>query len=65
MNTERKDGTGSSHFSEFFNYSVVANIPYYITSPILFRFLHELENKPDEMVILMQKEVGDKICEKK
>jgi 16S rRNA (adenine1518-N6/adenine1519-N6)-dimethyltransferase len=24
-----------------------------------------LENKPEEMVILMQKEVGDKICEKK
>lgn len=46
-------------------YSVVANIPYYITSPILFRFLHELENKPEEMVILMQKEVGDKICRKK
>lgn len=47
------------------SYSVIANIPYYITSPILFRFLHELENKPDEMIILMQKEVGDKICEKK
>ena len=46
-------------------YSVIANIPYYITSPILFRFLHELESKPDEMVILMQKEVGDKICRKK
>lgn len=46
-------------------YSVIANIPYYITSPILFRFLHELENKPTEMVILMQKEVGDKILRKK
>jgi 16S rRNA (adenine1518-N6/adenine1519-N6)-dimethyltransferase len=46
-------------------FSIIANIPYYITSPILFRFLHELENKPEEMVILMQKEVGDKICEKK
>lgn len=50
---------------ELSNYSVVANIPYYITSPILFRFLHDLDKKPDEMVILMQKEVGDKICEKK
>lgn len=47
------------------NYSVIANIPYYITSPILFRFLHELENKPEEMVILMQKEVGDKILRKR
>jgi len=48
-------------FSEISPYSVIANIPYYITSPILFRFLHELENKPEEMVILMQKEVGEKI----
>lgn len=47
------------------SYSIIANIPYYITSPILFRFLHELEHKPDEMVILMQKEVGDKILERK
>lgn len=46
-------------------YSIIANIPYYITSPILFRFLHELNAKPEEMVILMQKEVGDKICVKK
>ena len=56
--------TQSSHFRES-SYSVIANIPYYITSPILFRFLHELENKPEEMVILMQKEVGDKILRKK
>jgi 16S rRNA A1518/A1519 N6-dimethyltransferase RsmA/KsgA/DIM1 with predicted DNA glycosylase/AP lyase activity len=39
------------------NYSVIANIPYYITSPILFRFLYELSNTPKEMVIMMQKEV--------
>lgn len=47
------------------DYTVIANIPYYITSPILFRFLHELEYKPHEMLILMQKEVGDKILRKK
>ena len=46
-------------------YSIVANIPYYITSPILFRFLYEVESKPDIMVILMQYEVGDKILAKK
>lgn len=40
---------------------VVANIPYYITSPILFRFLYEVEFRPTAMVILMQREVGDKI----
>lgn len=40
------------------NYSLIANIPYYITSPILFHFLYpENFTAPDEMVILMQKEV--------
>jgi 16S rRNA (adenine1518-N6/adenine1519-N6)-dimethyltransferase len=39
------------------NYKVIANIPYYITSPILFKFLYLLENKPKEMIILMQKEI--------
>ncbi len=43
------------------NYSVIANIPYYITSPILRHFLYNVENKPEEMVILMQKEVAEKI----
>lgn len=38
-------------------YSVIANIPYYITSPILFYFLYELERVPEEMVIMMQEEV--------
>jgi len=42
-------------------YSVIANIPYYITSPILRHFLYNLETSPDEMVILMQKDVWDKI----
>ncbi len=45
------------------SYSVIANIPYYITSPILFYFLYELANAPDEMVIMMQEEVGEKILE--
>jgi len=46
---------------EFENYSVIANIPYYITSPILRHFLYNLENTPESMIILMQKDVGDKI----
>lgn len=44
-------------------YSVIANIPYYITSPILFRFLYELPFAPESMVIMMQQEVGEKILE--
>lgn len=47
---------------EYEAYALIANIPYYITSPILFHFLYPDNFKtPDEMVILMQKEVGEKI----
>ncbi len=45
-------------------YSLIANIPYYITSPILFHFMFSLDKRPDEMVILMQKDVWDKILKK-
>lgn len=44
---------------------LVANIPYYITSPILTRFLYEVAIRPTDMIILMQKEVADKIVKKK
>jgi len=46
---------------DFSKYSVIANIPYYITSPILRHFLYDLEKSPESMIILMQKDVGDKI----
>ncbi|MDC0505966.1 16S rRNA (adenine(1518)-N(6)/adenine(1519)-N(6))-dimethyltransferase RsmA [Candidatus Gracilibacteria bacterium] len=49
---------------DFAKYSVIANIPYYITSPILRHFLYEVEKKPEEMLILMQQNVGDKILGK-
>ncbi len=45
----------------FRSYEVIANIPYYITSPILRYFLYDVENVPENMLILMQKDVGDKI----
>lgn len=48
---------------KFTNYFVIANIPYYITSPILYKFLYEVENKPEKMLILMQKDVWDKILQ--
>ncbi len=43
------------------DYKVVANIPYYITSPLLKHFL-QAENKPTVMVVLVQKEVAEKVC---
>jgi 16S rRNA (adenine1518-N6/adenine1519-N6)-dimethyltransferase len=42
------------------SYKVVANIPYYITSPILHYFM-EASLKPLLMVVMVQKEVGDVI----
>ena len=47
--------------SPFVHYNVIANIPYYITSPILRHFLYNIDKKPEKMVILMQKAVGDRI----
>ncbi len=44
-------------------YKVVANIPYYITSPILRQFL-ESDLQPSLMVIMVQKEVGEAITAK-
>jgi 16S rRNA (adenine1518-N6/adenine1519-N6)-dimethyltransferase len=49
----------------FKKYDVIANIPYYITSPILRHFLYDLENSPENMIILMQKDVADKIIDEK
>jgi 16S rRNA (adenine1518-N6/adenine1519-N6)-dimethyltransferase len=42
------------------SYKVVANIPYYITSPILHYFI-EASPKPSLMVVMVQKEVGKAI----
>lgn len=45
------------------NYKVVANLPYYITSPVIRKFL-ESENQPNTMILMVQKEVGQRICSK-
>ncbi|MBU0705776.1 ribosomal RNA small subunit methyltransferase A [Patescibacteria group bacterium] len=42
-------------------YKVVANIPYYITSPVIRHFL-QAKVRPKLMVVLVQKEVAEKIC---
>lgn len=43
------------------SYKVVANLPYYITTPILFRLV-ESEYMFDKIYVMMQKEVGERIC---
>jgi len=44
-------------------YKVVANVPYYITSPII-RLLMESANPPNSSVLLIQKEVAERIVAK-
>lgn len=44
-------------------YKVVANLPYYITSHIIKKFLEE-KNKPETITVLIQREVAERICAK-
>lgn len=48
-----------------FNYKkiyVVANLPYYITTPIISKVIDEIS--PDRIVIMIQEEVADRLCAK-
>lgn len=52
------------NFSEISEpYKIVANIPYYLTSNLL-RILSEINNGPDRAVLLVQKEVAERINSK-
>lgn len=42
-------------------YKVVANLPYYITTPLLFMLL-ERKNPPVSITVMVQKEVAERIC---
>lgn len=44
-------------------YKVVANLPYYITSHVIKKFLEE-KNKPQTITVLIQREVAERICSK-
>ncbi len=44
-------------------YVVAGNIPYYITSPIIQKFLHS-EHKPEKIVLLIQEEVAERLAAK-
>lgn len=51
-------------FDKLKNYKVLANIPYQITSKILRLLLEEVQNKPERIVLMIQKEVGERIIAK-
>ena len=42
-------------------YKTVANLPFYITAPVIRKFL-ESKNPPKEMILIIQKEVAQRIC---
>jgi 16S rRNA (adenine1518-N6/adenine1519-N6)-dimethyltransferase len=44
-------------------YKIIANIPYYITGAIISRYLSNT-HQPTTMVVLIQKEVAERICAK-
>ncbi len=48
---------------KFQEYKVVANLPFYLTGPIIRKFL-ETETLPKEMILVVQKEVAQRICAK-
>lgn len=56
-------GTTQSVFKQELPLKVVANLPYYITTPIMMHFL-ESDLDVSEMVVMMQKEVADRISAK-
>ena len=43
------------------SYKLVANLPYYITTPLIMHVLEDCK-KVDELVIMVQKEVGERLC---
>jgi len=45
------------------DYKVVANLPYYITTPIIFKLL-EQSTKIKSLTIMVQKEVAERVCAK-
>ncbi len=45
------------------SYKVIANLPYQITAPLL-RTVLSVKNKPEQIVVMVQKEVAERICAK-
>ncbi len=48
------------HFPSYKTYKIVANLPYYITSPLIFKGLEEAQGL-SKMVVMVQKEVAERL----
>ena len=44
-------------------YKLVANLPYYITTPVIIKFIEEAENL-QSITVMVQSEVAERICAK-
>lgn len=55
------EGDALTYDPEVPGYKLIANIPYYITGAILERYLSHT-NQPATMVVLVQKEVAERVC---
>ena len=65
QNSKKLQATPASlREAERASYKIIANLPYQITSPVLQKFLTQ-EPKPFEMILMVQKEVAERIVAKK
>lgn len=55
---------GAENMEHGTHFKIVANLPYYITSRFLRLFLEETAHKPQSMVLMVQKEVAERMCAK-
>lgn len=51
----------AGHLPQGDKYKIVANLPYYLTARMVRKFL-EAANPPTEMILMLQKEVAERIC---
>ena len=49
---------------EIKDYKVVANLPYYVVAPIIRKFLESMKIRPKYMILMVQKEVAQRITAK-
>lgn len=50
-------------FAQFDKFKVIANLPYYITTPIVFKLI-KYRSKISSMSVMVQQEVGERFCAK-
>ncbi len=44
------------------SFKIVASLPFYLTTPAIRKFLENVEIRPQQITLIVQKEVGQRIC---